>query len=153
METFLQDVRYSVRTLLKKPAFACIVILTLALGIGANSAIFSVVNALLLRPLPYSDPDRLVVVWSVYRTNDKAYASAANFRDWKEQSQAFEHLAAYDTGRFNLGGGGQPEALDGALVSADFAVRCPKYIRSRTRRENPAGDNRSKRLHLRPIHR
>jgi len=120
METFLQDVRYSVRTLLKKPAFACIVILTLALGIGANSAIFSVVNALLLRPLPYSDPDRLVVVWSVYRTNDKAYASAANFRDWKEQSQAFEHLAAYDTGRFNLGGGGQPEALDGALVSADL---------------------------------
>jgi len=120
METLLQDVRYGVRTLLKKPAFTLIVVLTLALGIGANSAIFSVVNALLLRPLPYSDPDRLVVVWSVYRTNDKAYASAANFRDWKEQSQAFERLAAYDTGRFNLGGGDKPEALDGALVSADL---------------------------------
>lgn len=120
METLLQDVRYSVRTLLKKPGFTFIVVLTLALGIGANSAIFSIVNALLLRPLPYHDPDRLVVVWSVYGTNDKAYASAANYRDWKEQSQAFEHLAAYDTGRFNLGGGVQPEAIDGALVSADL---------------------------------
>lgn len=120
METLLQDVRYSVRTLLKKPAFTAIVILTLALGIGANSAIFSVLNTLLLRPLPYSDPDRLVVVWSVYRTNDKAYASAANFHDWKEQSQTFERLAAYDTERFNVGGGDQPEAVDGALVSADL---------------------------------
>jgi putative ABC transport system permease protein len=96
MQTLLQDLRYGARMLMKKPGFTLIAIITLALGIGANTAIFSVVNAALLRPLPYEESERLVVL---YETNpqqgrDEMSVSYPNFADWRAQSQSLEQLAA-----------------------------------------------------------
>jgi len=104
----------------KKPSFTAVVILTLALSISATTVVFSVVNALLLRSLPYSNPDQLVNVWSVFKANNKAYASAGNFREWQERNQSFQTLAAYDSLKFNLTGGDRPEAVDVALVTANL---------------------------------
>src|SRR5690348_4103356 len=119
MFTLLQDVRYALRLLLKSPGFTAIAILTLALGIGANTAIFSVVNAVLLRPLPFADPERLVVV---NEKNDKLHlknfgSSALNYLSWKEQAQSFESLGAIGGGNFNLTGRGDPENFAGATIS------------------------------------
>lgn len=107
MESLIKDIRYAVRSLGKRPGFAAIAVITLALGIGANTAIFSVVNAVLLRPLPFPDPDRLVMVWE-----DASFAgfprntpAPANYADWKDQNRVFENLAALDTRSFNLTGG------------------------------------------------
>lgn len=122
MESFLKDLRYSLRTLGKKPGFAFVVILTLALGIGATTAIFTVVNAALLRPLPYTQPERLVHLWET--TPQKNYAqreaSYPDFLDWR-QSEVFEGMAAY------RGGGGMmlnspegSERIDAGIVSANF---------------------------------
>src|SRR5689334_23267023 len=95
MDNLLQDVRYGIRTLLRQPGFAATAILTLALGIGATTAIFSVVNAVVLRPLPFDDPDRIVVVTNHYlKTGLRgATVSGPDFRDWREQSRSFEELA------------------------------------------------------------
>ncbi len=127
MRILLQDLRYAGRMLLKHPGFTGVAALALALGIGANSAIFSVINAVLLRPLPYQDPDRIITIWE---TNphlqlgfDKFPCSAANFIDWREQNHVFGHIAALSSDPFNLEGRGEPEKLGGARVSADlFAV-------------------------------
>src|SRR5919205_1117394 len=99
METLFKDIRYGVRGLLKRPGFTVIALITLALGIGANTAIFSVVNAVLLRPLPYQDPSRLVTLWGkVVNTGaDRMPFSYPNFTDYRNQVQAFERVAAYDT--------------------------------------------------------
>ncbi|HEV3471346.1 MAG TPA: ABC transporter permease [Pyrinomonadaceae bacterium] len=117
-----QDLRYGVRTLLKNPGFTAVAVVALALGIGANTAIFSVVNAVLLRPLPYRDPDRLVMVWEDntkggYPRNTPA---AANFLDWREQSRVFEGMAAIANQSFALTGAGEPERIDGRRVSASL---------------------------------
>src|SRR5688572_19332854 len=95
METLWQDVRYGVRTLAKSPGFTLVAVLTLALGIGANSAIFSFVNAVLLRPLPYPEPDRLVLLteWSEQVPNMSF--SVANFEDVRDQNRVFESLVAF----------------------------------------------------------
>ncbi|MDQ3803874.1 MAG: ABC transporter permease [Acidobacteriota bacterium] len=119
---FWQDLRYGLRTLLKNPGFTAVAVIALALGIGANSAIFSVVNAVLLRPLPYRDPDRLVMVWE---ENTKAgyprdTPAAANYIDWRDQNQVFEGMAAIADVSFNLTGAGEPERLDGRRVSASL---------------------------------
>jgi putative ABC transport system permease protein len=116
------DVRFAVRTLRKNPAFTAVVLLTLALGIGANAAIFSVVNAVLLRPLPYYDADRLVVIWGdLHRPGvNEIPASAGEFADFRDRSQSFEHIAIYDTLGFNLTGTGEPERLEGAIVTASL---------------------------------
>src|ERR671939_453422 len=97
MDSFFQDVRYGFRTLLKKPGFAATVVLALALGISVNTAIFSVVNAVLLDPLPYPDPGRLVWLWGYnpQRGAINASISAPDFLDYRNQSEAFEHIAAF----------------------------------------------------------
>ncbi|HEV7797281.1 MAG TPA: ABC transporter permease [Pyrinomonadaceae bacterium] len=122
METFLKDIRYGVRSLLKRPGFTAIAVITLALGIGANTAIFSVVSAVLLRPLPFADPDRLVMIWE-----DASFAgfprntpSAANYVDVKTQNQVFEDVAAMDRRTFNLTGDGEPEKIEANGVTANF---------------------------------
>src|SRR3954471_3709556 len=117
-----QDVRYGLRMLVKNPAFTVIAVFALALGIGANSAIFSVVNALLLRPLPYTNPNQLVVIWesAAHLGFPKNTPSPANFLDWQKQSTVFESMAAFAERSFNLTGVGEPERLDGRRVSANL---------------------------------
>ena len=117
-----QDLRYALRTLINNPGFTVVAVFALALGIGANSAIFSVVNSVLLRPLPYKDPDQLMMVWE---ENSKAgypqdTPTAANFIDWRDQNQTFVGMAAIDYRSFNLTGIGDPERIDGRRVSANL---------------------------------
>ncbi|HEV8187224.1 MAG TPA: ABC transporter permease [Pyrinomonadaceae bacterium] len=119
---FLHDLRYAIRQQRKNPAFTIVAVITLALGIGANTAIFSVVNTILLQPLPYKDPERLVLVWEEnakqgYPTDTP---TAANFGDWRDQNQLFEGMAAMAPDSFNLTGSGDPERLEGRRVSASF---------------------------------
>jgi putative ABC transport system permease protein len=121
IEIFWQDLRYAARTLRKSPGFSIVAILTLALGIGANSAIFSVVNALLLRPLPYKDAGRLMRLWPTGPNRGRlAYAvtSYPDFIDWKEQSHSFEQVESYVPRSFNLTGGDQPQRVYGLRSSA-----------------------------------
>jgi len=115
-ETLLQDLRYGVRTMLRAPGFTVTAVLALALGIGANTAIFSVVNAVLLRPLPYDQPDRLMQVW--HTPPQKSFpgmpiftVSPANFLDWRNQNHSFEGMAAYGFGRYTITGSGHPETI------------------------------------------
>jgi len=120
MGTLLQDLRYGVRMLLKKPGFTVVAIIALALGIGANAAIFSVVNAVLLRSLPYSDPARLVVLRENKQPQFPEFSvSPGNFLDWQKQSTVFEKLAAVRGFSYNLvDTNNEPERLRGARVSA-----------------------------------
>jgi predicted permease len=124
METALQDLRFAARMLLKRPGFTAVAVLTLALGIGANTAIFSVVNAVLLRPLPYREPGRLVELWETNPVKGwtDAPAAPANFYDWQEQNEAFEGMAGYrpSPGNFALMGTGEPERLRGIQVTGNL---------------------------------
>ncbi|MEP7133167.1 MAG: ABC transporter permease [Acidobacteriota bacterium] len=122
MNTLFQDLRYAFRSFRRSPGFAAIAILTLALGIGANTAIFSVVDAVLLRDLPFRDASRLVFLFasSPARAIDADVTSIANFLDWKNQSTVFEQVGGYDTQGRTLTTGGEPEALVSALVTANF---------------------------------
>jgi putative ABC transport system permease protein len=117
-----QDIRYGLRMLMRAPAFTAIAVLALALGIGANSAIFSVVDAILLRPLPYKNPDQLVMVWEngTHLGFPKNTPSPANFIDWQQQNTVFSGMAAFAERSFNLTGVGEPERLDGRRVSANL---------------------------------
>jgi putative ABC transport system permease protein len=119
METLLQDIKYAITLLIKKPAFSIVAIFGLMVGIGANTAIFSVVNALLLKPLPYQDPGQLVDLWSDNTVDPKAphAISYPNFVDWRDQSQLFDGMAAYTQNDFNLTGAGEPERLHGAQTT------------------------------------
>ncbi|HKG98524.1 MAG TPA: ABC transporter permease, partial [Pyrinomonadaceae bacterium] len=118
----LHDLRYAARMLRKNPAFTIIAVIALALGIGANTAIFSVVNTVLLRPLPYKDPERLVMVWedATKHGYPRDTPAAANFVDWRDQNQVFEGMAAIADTSFNLTGAGDPERLEGRRVSANL---------------------------------
>lgn len=123
METLLKDLRYGFRMLLKRPGFTIVAVLALALGIGANSAIFSVVNALMLRPLPYSNPEKLVAVTSINSINPQELngVSPADFWDMKDRSQAFEQLAAHSGGgAFSIRDSDPPDIFNGARVSFNF---------------------------------
>ena len=119
---FWQDLRYGLRMLVKNPGFTIVAVIALALGIGANSAIFSVVNTVLLRPLPFKDPDRLVMVWEDASKNGypRDTPAAANYMDWRAQNQVFESMAALADMSFNLTGTGEPERIDGRRVSASL---------------------------------
>jgi putative ABC transport system permease protein len=116
----LNDLRYAVRMLAKSPAFSVTAILTLGLAIGATSAIFSVVNAVLLRPLPYPHSEQLVRVFGKQPQLDLAPSSPANFLEWREENQVFERIGTYVGQGFNLRGGDKPERVIGARVSADL---------------------------------
>src|SRR5215475_2700306 len=122
MGTFLQDLKYGLRRLRKSPGFTLIALLTLAVGIGANTAIFSIVNAVLLRPLPYQNPDRLVLLWQRFTRLglDRVVVSASEFGDYRDQTTGFEEIAAFGYESFNLTGGNEPERIQGAVVSASL---------------------------------
>jgi putative ABC transport system permease protein len=120
MNTLLQDLKYGVRMLWKHPLVTAIAIITLALGIGANTAIFSVVNAVLLNPLPYRQPDRLVALWENVPTHGRWRSAPANFFDWKKQNNVFEDVVAFGGSTLTLTGNGEPEQLVGAHVSAGY---------------------------------
>jgi predicted permease len=120
MQTLLQDIRYGIRLIAKSPGFAAIAILTLALGIGANTAIFSVVNGVLLNPLPYAQPDRLVAVYAKNRHFDHSSISYPNFMDWVRDQHSFSALAAYRGDDYNLTGMGEAQRVSAEMVSASF---------------------------------
>jgi putative ABC transport system permease protein len=122
MTMLVRDLRYGLRLLLKSPGFTLTAVITLALGIGANTAIFSVVNAVLLRPLPYPESDQLTWVWVDNREEGirEDIASWPNFVDWRAQNQVFQAMAGVRDQKFNLTGAGEPEELQGAIVSANF---------------------------------
>jgi predicted permease len=120
LETIWQDLRFGGRTLTRSPGFAVIAILTLALGIGANAAIFSVVNAVLLTPLPWSEPDRTVMIWSKWTAFDKTWVAAGEVVDYRKRSRTLEDVAAWSDGQVNLTGHGDPERVRAANVSANL---------------------------------
>jgi predicted permease len=126
IETLIQDLRYGARTLMKSPGFAFVAVLTLALGIGANTAIFSVINGVLLRALPYYESERLVMVWADRPILQARIGLAdfpvavADFVDWRSQNQVFEQMAALETQRMNLTGEGEPESVVSLRASASL---------------------------------
>ena len=120
MGTLLQDLRFGLRTLLKRPGFAAVAVLTLALGIGANTAIFSVVNAVLLRPLPFKDADALVAVFETTQNNPRDYISVPNLQDYREQTKSFEEFTTFVPQSINLTGAGEPDRLIGGFVTSSF---------------------------------
>src|SRR5689334_2076550 len=125
METLLQDIRYGIRVLLKGRTVTVVAVIALALGIGANTAIFSVVNALLFRSLPYKNPERLAMIWE---TNSQVQLSGfdllpdsiAAFDDWRKQGDSFEAVSILDSQRYAFTGAGTPERIAGVTTSASF---------------------------------
>jgi putative ABC transport system permease protein len=120
MNTLLQDLKYGLRMLLKHPHVTGIAVVTLALGIGANTAIFSVVNAVLLNPLPFREPDRVVALWESVPNQGRSRVTPANFHDWKKQNTVFEDVASFGRNSLTLTGDGEPEQLVGARVSSGY---------------------------------
>src|SRR5262245_51770263 len=124
MNAIMQDLRYGARMFFKNPGFTLVAIVTLALGIGANTTIFSVINSLLLKPIPFPDADRLVLVWKsqVNDPKNRNIVSAPNYWDWRRQNDVFENMAIFDSAGkgYNLSGDGEPESVSGVRVSAGF---------------------------------
>jgi predicted permease len=125
VSSFAQNLKFALRQLVKSPGFTSIAVLILALGIGANTAIFSVVHAVLLEPLPFRDPDRLVQIWHVppqssFPGMTRFAVSAANFLDWQKQNDLFEQMSLYTGGGFDLMGTGKPESIRAGVVSSGF---------------------------------
>src|SRR5262245_44820973 len=121
LEILWRDVRYGARVLRKNPGFTAVAVLTLALGIGANTAVFSVINATLLRPFPYENPERLIILQQRNADGGLQDASYPNFADWRSQSTSFDSMAAQREGEsFNFSGAGEPERLQGQIVSSNF---------------------------------
>src|SRR5436190_7528849 len=116
----MNDIRFALRQLLKSPAFTLIAVMALALAIGANTAIFSVVNAVLLRPLPYPNADQLIRGFGTQPTLDEAPTSPANFLEWRNENQVFSRIATWNGQGFNLTGTDKPERVIGARVSSDI---------------------------------
>jgi len=144
METFIKDIRYGIRGLLKRPSFTLIAILTLAIGIGANSAIYSAVYALLLKPLPFPELARVVAIWDKMPSRGVVHneVAMANYLDWRAQNQSFEQLALYRWWSTNLTGVEPPERIQGFLVTANFLDALgmkPIMGRNFTEEENQPG--------------
>ncbi len=147
LEQFLQDLRYGARQLLRNPGFTVVAVLTLALGIGANTAVFSLLHAVVLKPLPYGEPDQLVMMWDADSRNpaDAYITSAPNFQDWERLAKSFERMAMYEYRGFNLSGNGEPEQVGGLRVTS----RLPEVLgvqpmlgRWFSREEEPLGSHR-----------
>jgi putative ABC transport system permease protein len=145
MESFLQDVRFGLRTLTKNPGFAYIAILTLALGVGANAAIFSIVNAVLLRPLPWSEPDRAVMIWSRWTAFDKTWVSDGEVNGYRQQSRTLADVGSWADGQVNLTGDGEPERVAAGFVTANlFSVLGSSPVKGRVflpQEDVPKGPN------------
>lgn len=120
MNSFWQEVRYGIRVLRKSPGFTAVAVLTLALGIGANTALFSVVNGVLLNPLPFPNPNELVAVYSRTSTFQESSISYPNFLDWQKDNHSFAWLSAFRSDDFNMTGVGEPERLHAHMISAEF---------------------------------
>ena len=149
MDAFLRDLTYSFRRLQKSPAFTAVVILTLALGIGANTAIFSVVNTVLLRPLPFREPDELITIYHFYKSealnNLEAPVSAIGFRDYRDKTKSFDAVAVETGWSANLTGTGDPERVPASRVSGDYfrVLGVPTQLgRTFGRDEDEPGKNR-----------
>ena len=119
MKTLRQNARYSIRLLRKNPGFTLIAALTLALGIGANTAIFSVIYAVILAPMPYPNPDQLVMVWSKVQGGNNVVA-AGDYLDWKAQNKAFQDINAWSGANFNFATADQPEQINGSAETPGF---------------------------------
>jgi hypothetical protein len=121
VDTIWQDLRYAVRQLAKRPAFTAVAVLTLALGVGTSTAIFTVANGVLLRPLPYADPDRLVMLWETTPQLSVMMVAYPDFLDWRSRSRAFDEVAVYNRYRsMNLTEAAEPERLAAAMGSANL---------------------------------
>ncbi len=155
MNTLLQDIRFGLRMLLKSPSVSIVATIALALGIGANTAIFSVVNAVLLRPLPFPDPDSLVAVFETdpQRGQQRGSHSYPNFIDLRAQNTVFERVASYRGGDFIMTGRGEPARLQGSVVTADLfpllgvAADAGSHVSTRRRqadRDGPRRDSQSR---------
>src|SRR5215216_1208455 len=120
MRNFIQDLRYGVRMMAKRPGFTLVAALTLALGIGANTAIFSAVNAVLLKPMPFPESEQLVDLSETFKPNNFGSVSVPNFEDWKNQNTVFAGISAYQGTSFNLEGGDAPQRIPGLSVSANY---------------------------------
>jgi predicted permease len=145
IETLIQDLRFGARIFVKNPGFTLIAVITLSLGIGANTAIFSVINTVLLRPLPFNEPERLMTLWaSDLRRGDQSSLSYPNFIDWRAQSQSFEGMAAFRTGNFVLMSNDGPLRLIGTVASAELFTQLgvmPSVGRSFRIEEDQPGAN------------
>jgi putative ABC transport system permease protein len=150
IEDFMQDVRHNLRTLRKDPGFTAVAVITLALGIGANTAIFSVVNAVLLRPLPYYDPQRLVYITGITEHDNNGngvrgreeLSGAADYIHWQAESKSFDHLILFSPGPIHLTGGGEPEQLNSVRVTANLFPAlgvAPQLGRAFTQEEDRPG--------------
>jgi hypothetical protein len=120
MNSFWQDVRFAFRVLLSNRGFAAIAILTLALGIGANTALFSVVNGVLLNPLPFPNPDDIYALYTKTAMFEQSSITYPNFLDWQKQNHSFAFLGAFRADDYNLTGSGEPERLHAHMISAEF---------------------------------
>ena len=122
MDTFWQDAKYAIRMLFKNPGFTIVAVLTLAIGIGANTAIFSILNSVLFRSLPYQDPDRLILVLSsdTRHTRKGISASYPDFLDWQKQNSVFEQMSVLRAKNYTLTGFGEPERIMGGRISWNF---------------------------------
>ena len=116
----MNNLRFALRMLLKSPGFTAVAVLTLALGIGANTTMFTAVNAILLRPLPYPQPDRLVEILEAARQESPSVVAYPDFLDWQQQTKGFADMAAYQLATFNLTGADEPERVPGLRITANF---------------------------------
>jgi len=130
LESLWQDIRYALRMLRKSPGFTAVAVLTLALGIGANTAIFSVVNTVLLKPLPYPHPEQLVNIWRTHGEGWVGSIAVPDFADWQAQNTYFQGMSLYDGARFNLRGENEPQAVEGTRVSTNFfeVIQKPLFL-------------------------
>src|SRR6185369_1545064 len=146
-EAVWQDVRYGGRVIRKNPALSLTIVITVALGIGANATIFGVINAVLLEPLPYKDPDRLVRLWetNLKQNQPESPVSVPNFQDWQRHQSTFEELAALEMATFNLTGSGEPQRVSAARITANLVPMlgvAPALGRSFLPDEEQPGHNR-----------